>query len=175
MPRYHGTILNGTGTYGTISSQRELKQDIADARSYWNDFKLLEYSKYRYIKSVEKDPDEPYQLGLIVDNVEAIFPNLIQTTPTMETQDVAVLDADGNAVYEQIEEIDADGNAVTVNKLDTAGNPIPITEEKLVDIGTVTKGIKSSIVEGPIMGCVVQELQTRLEAAESKITALESA
>jgi len=30
------------------------------------------------------------------------------------------------------------------------------------------------VVEGPIMGSVVQELQTRLEAAESKITAQEA-
>ena len=101
----------------------------------------------------------------------------------MESRNVAVLDEDGNATYEQTEkrdadgnvELDADGNAVMVDKVDDDGNPIPITESKIVDLGTTTKGIKNSIIEGPIMGRVVQELQARLEAAETKIVALEAA
>jgi hypothetical protein len=41
--------------------------------------------------------------------------------------------------------------------------------------GPSTWWVKSSVIEGPIMASVVQELQTRLEAAEAKIAALESA
>ena len=62
-----------------------------------------------------------------------------------------------------------------IDKLDGDGNRIPATEEKFVDLGTTTKSIKYSVIHGPVMATVVQELQTRLEAAEAKITTLESA
>ena len=62
-----------------------------------------------------------------------------------------------------------------VDRVDDDGNKIAITETKMVDLGTTTKWVKSSIIEGPIMASVVQELQTRLEAAEAKIAALEAA
>ena len=50
----------------------------------------------------------------------------------------------------------------------------PVTEEKVVDLGTTTKSVKYSVLNS-IGLKVVQELQTRLEAAEAKIAALESA
>ena len=118
----------------------------------------------------------------MAQEVESIFPSLVTESPDTKQQDVAVLDDDGNATYEQTQKLDDDGNTekdddgniVMVNKLDDEGNPIPITESKLVDFGTTTKGFKYSILS-QIGLKVVQELQTRLEAAEAKITALESA
>ena len=178
-----GDVANHDGTYGTLSSEARLKQDITDARSYWDDFKQLRYKKFRMIADVEANPDAPYRLGLIADEAYEIFPQCTPAHKDMESRNVAVLDEDGNATYEQTEkrdadgnvELDADGNAVMVDKVDDDGNPIPITESKIVDLGTTTKGIKNSIIEGPIMGRVVQELQARLEAAETKIVALEAA
>ena len=94
-----------------------------------------------------------------------------------------MLDENGNATYEQTEKLDADGNAeldadgtaVMLDRVDADGNKIAIEETKMVDLGTTTKWVKSSIIEGPIMASVVQELQTRLEAAEAKIAELEAA
>jgi len=177
-----GDVANHDGTYGTLSDAK-LKQDITDMRSYWGDFSSLQYRKYRHKTDVEADPDAPYRIGLVAQEVESVFPSLVQEGVDQAQQDVAVLDADGNATYEQTEkldaegnvELDADGNAVMTNKLDDDGNAIPITETKTVNLGTVTKWVKSSIIEGPIMASVVQELQTRLEAAEAKIAALEAA
>ena len=165
-----GDLANHDGTYGTISSEARLKQDITDARSYWDDFKQLQYKKYRMISDVEADADAPYRLGLIADEAFEIFPSCVPDHPDIEERNVAVLDDDGNPTYEQTEKLDEDGNTVLVDDIDK-----PITEEKTFDLGTRTKGIKNSIIEGPIMGSVVQELQTRLEAAEAKIVALEAA
>jgi len=170
-----GDVANHDGTYGTLSSEARLKQDITDARSYWDDFKKLRYKKFRMISDVEADPDAPYRLGLIADEACEIFPQCAPPHRDMESQNVAVLDEDGNATYEMTKKLDddgetvldEDGHAVQVQKLDEDGNPIPITESKIVDLGTTTKGIKNSIIEGPIMAKVVQELQARVEALEA--------
>ena len=150
-----GDLANHDGTYGTISDVK-LKQDITDVRSYWDDFKSLQYRKFRHKTDVELDADAPYRLGLVAQEVETIFPALVPESPDadIETEE-AVVDEDGEAV------LDDDGN--------------PTYETVSTPSGTTHKWVKSSIVEGPIMGSVVQELQTRLEAAEAKITALESA
>jgi hypothetical protein len=150
-----GDMANHDGTYGTISDVK-FKQDIVDVRSYWDDFKSLQYRKFRHKTDVELDADAPYRLGLVAQEVETIFPALVPESPDadIETHE-AVVDEDGEAV------------------LDEEGNP---TYETIsTPSGTTHKWVKSSIVEGPIMGSVVQELQARLEAAEAKINALESA
>ena len=124
-----GDVKNANGTYGTISDLK-LKQDITDARSYWDDFKALRFKKYRLKKDVAEDENAHYRFGLVAQDVELIFPNLVKDS--------------------------------TDFNLD--GTPTD----------TVTKSIKSSILS-QIGLRVVQELQTRLEAAEAKIAALESA
>ena len=177
-----GDVANHDGTYGTLSDIK-LKQDIADMRSYLDDFKSLQYRKYRHKSDVATNTDAPYRIGLVAQEVEPVFPSLVVDSTDQEQQDIAVLDEDGNATYEQTEkldadgnaELDADGNAVMIDRVDDDGNKIAITETKMVDLGTTTKWVKSSIIEGPIMASVVQELQTRLEAAEAKISALEAA
>ena len=150
-----GDLANHDGTYGTISDVK-LKQDITDVRSYWDDFKSLQYRKFRHKTDVEANADAPYRLGLVAQEVETVFPTLVPESPDpdIETEE-AVVDEDGVAV------------------LDEEGNP---TYETIsTPSGTTHKWVKSSIIEGPIMGSVVQELQTRLEAAEAKIATLESA
>ena len=119
-----GDLANHDGIYGTISDVK-FKQDIADARSYWDDFKSLQYRKFRHKSDVEADENAPYRLGLIAQEVETVFPALVPESP------------------------DGDG------------------------IGT-HKWVKSSIIEGPIMASVVQELQERDGEKSSRILALEA-
>jgi len=172
-----GNVQNTNNSYGSISDIK-LKQDITDGRSYWDDFKKLEYKKYRFKRDVALNADAAPQLGLIAQDVEVVFPATVIDQPDLEIQDVAVLDADGEATYEQTTKLDLEGDAV----LDDDGSFVmvdnldkPITKKVEVDHGTITKSVKSSIIHGPIMGSVVQELQARLEAAEAEITALKSA
>lgn len=119
-----GDLANHDGTYGTISDVK-FKQDIVDMRSYWDDFKSLQYRKFRHKSDVEADKNAPYRLGLVAQEVEMIFPSCVTESP----------DRDGIDTY---------------------------------------KWVKSSIIEGPIMASVVQELQERDDEKGSRILALEA-
>jgi len=80
----NGDLTNANGTYGTISDQK-LKENISDARDYLDDLDQLRVRKYSFIAD---QADEATHLGLIAQEVEQIFPNLIS-----EVKDV---DEDGN-------------------------------------------------------------------------------
>ena len=124
-----GNCENANNSYGSTSDLK-LKQDITDARSYWDNFKALQFKKFRFKKDVAEDENAGYRFGLIAQDVESIFPSLVR--------DNTDLDLDGTPT------------------------------------DTVTKSIKYSVLS-QIGLRVVQELQTRLEAAEAKIAALEAA
>ena len=157
--RGDGDLGNANNTYGGISDAK-LKQDITDARSYWDDLKSLQFKKFRFKTDVEEDANAPYKFGLIAQEVEPIFPGIVSTRQDNEIKIVPVLDDEGNPTYEA--------------ETDDDGNKIPITKEQTTMLDTTTKSIKYSVLS-QIGLKVVQELQTRLEAAEAKIAALESA
>ena len=123
-----GDVENANNSYGSTSDLK-LKQDITEARSYWDNFKALQFKKFRFKKDVAEDENAGYRFGLIAQDVESIFPSLVK--------DNTDLDLDGTPT------------------------------------DTVTKSIKYSVLS-QIGLRVVQELQTRLEAAEAKIAALEA-
>lgn len=153
-----GDLANHDGTYGTISDVK-FKQDIVDARSYWDDFKAIKYRKFRHKSDVEADPNAPYRLGLVAQEIELIFPGLVPESPDPDiVEQVAVLDEDGNPTYTEKTTI-VDGKPVV--------EQIPIMETKTTPSGTTHKWVKSSIIEGPIMARIVQELQARVEALEA--------
>lgn len=73
-----GDLANHDGTYGTISDVA-LKQEITDARSYWDDFKNLQYRKYKMNDDVEAYGDNAeYRVGLVAQEVEVVFPSLVK-------------------------------------------------------------------------------------------------
>ena len=162
----NGDWVNVNNSYGSTSDVK-LKQDIVDARGYWDDFKALRYRKYRLKEEVAQYANAGTKIGLVAQEIEGAFSKLVENSPDRAMQDVPVLDKDGNATYK----LDENNDLV----LDGDGNRIPATEEGLVDLGTTTKSIKYSVLHGPVMATVVQELQTRLEAAESEIAALKAA
>jgi len=153
-----GDLANHDGTYGTISDVK-FKQDIIDARSYWDDFKALQYRKFRHKSDVEADPNAPYRLGLVAQEVELIFPGIVPESPDPDiVEQVAVLDEAGNPTYTE-KTVIVDGKPVV--------EQIPIMETITTPSGTTHKWVKSSIIEGPIMARIVQELQARVEALEA--------
>jgi hypothetical protein len=91
-----GDVANHDGTYGTISDVK-FKQDIMDMRSYWDDFKSLQYRKFRHKADVEADPDAPYRLGLVAQEVEMVFPALVPESPDPL---VPIVDVDGEPVLD---------------------------------------------------------------------------
>jgi len=152
-----GDVESATNSYGAVSDVK-LKQDVVDVRSYWDDFKAVRFRKFRFKTDVELDADAPSMYGVVAQELETVFPTLVTTHADTENRQVAVLDENGNPTY----------------TTDENGNEVAVTEEKMVDLGTTTKSAKYSILN-QIGLKVVQELQTRLEAAEAKIAALESA
>jgi hypothetical protein len=72
-----GDLANHDGVYGTISDER-LKQDIVDAPSQWDDLKAVQFRKYRMKSDVESDPDAPYLLGVIAQEIEQTSPGLVE-------------------------------------------------------------------------------------------------
>ena len=185
----NGNWYNHDGVYGTISDAK-LKTDIQDARSYWDDFKALQYRKYKIKADIEKYGDETgYRLGLVAQEAEAVFPGCVSETPDMEE---VVVDTIERPVMEDVvipAEFDEDGNEVSPErteqkaKKDEDGNDVVEIEEvkeskQKVDADgnlQVTKVVKSSIIEGPILAKVLQEAMKRIEALEAEIAALKSA
>ena len=154
----NGNVVNANNSYGSLSDIK-LKQDITDARDYWDDFKQIRFRKFRFKSDVEQfGEDAKSRLGVIAQEAGSVFPSLAPDIADTEDREVPVLDGEGNATY----------------KMDEDGNSIPITETKTVDLGTTTKEFRYSILN-QIGLKVVQELQTRLEAAEAEISALKSA
>lgn len=83
-------------SYGPISSDERLKQDIVDAPSQWDDIKNVQLKKYRY----KNNPDGELQLGVIAQELEQVCPNLIIRRPVTEAEiaDSGNLIAEGDDV-----------------------------------------------------------------------------
>ena len=79
----NGTTQNGTGVYGTVSDER-IKKDIVDTSPKLD--KLLQVRVVNYTRT--DDPTESRQLGVIAQELEEIFPGLVDV--------VAEKDVDGN-------------------------------------------------------------------------------
>jgi hypothetical protein len=79
-----GDVYNKNGTYGTISDLR-LKENIVEARNYTEDLMKLRVVKYSFKKDKQ---DKPTHLGFIAQEVEEVFPNLIETKKTRELEDM---------------------------------------------------------------------------------------
>jgi hypothetical protein len=73
-----GDWANHDGTYGTISDAK-LKTDFQATRSYWNDFKALQYKKYRMLSDIEQYGDDAeYRIGLVAQETAEVFPGLVK-------------------------------------------------------------------------------------------------
>jgi hypothetical protein len=79
----NGTTQNGTGVYGTVSDAR-IKKDIVDTSPKLD--KLLQVRVVNYTRT--DDPTESRQLGVIAQELEEVFPGLVDV--------VAEKDVDGN-------------------------------------------------------------------------------
>ena len=68
----NGNIQNLNNSYGSLSDVN-LKQNITDARDYTNDFKNVRFRKFR----LKSNPSGPYQLGVIAQEIDDVFPSLV--------------------------------------------------------------------------------------------------
>ena len=71
-----GDVQNANNTYAAISDVN-LKQDIVDAGSQWDDIKNLKVRKYRF----KNNPTGSLQIGCIAQEAETVSPGLVDTDP----------------------------------------------------------------------------------------------
>ena len=72
----NGNVQNTNNSYGAISDAK-LKNVTATNLSYWEKYKLIEWVKY----TLKADDTNQEMLGVIAQQVQGIFPGLIQSTP----------------------------------------------------------------------------------------------
>lgn len=107
-----GDLANHDGTYGTISDER-LKQDIVDAPSQWNDVKAIRFRKYRMKTDVAANPDAPYMLGVVAQEIQQTSPKLVDEhlnddgTTTMSVKSSILLTKAAKALQEAMARIEA--------------------------------------------------------------------
>tara|TARA_R110000824_G_scaffold96754_2_gene231461 strand:- start:466 stop:978 length:513 start_codon:yes stop_codon:yes gene_type:complete len=73
-----GSVQGRANSYGGISDGRQ-KTNVEGIRSYWDDFKNLEFHKFQWRKDVIKHGSDKAvkYLGLIAQEVEEIFPGCV--------------------------------------------------------------------------------------------------
>ena len=102
-----GDIKNINGSYGTISSDRRVKENIVDATPKLNDILSLNVKNFNFIGDNKK------QIGLIAQDVESVFPSWVQTS---DTRIYKTHDENGVPLEEQGELVSglADGKSLKV-------------------------------------------------------------
>jgi len=78
----NGDVQNTNNSYGPISSDERLKQDIVDAGTQWDDIKAVRLTKFRY----KNDPTGELQLGPIAQELEQVSPGLITRRSASEDE-----------------------------------------------------------------------------------------
>ena len=73
----NGTVSNRTGTYNTISDAK-LKENIVDATSKLDKLMAVKVRNYNLIG------DELKQIGFVAQELETIFPSLIDNVPDLD-------------------------------------------------------------------------------------------
>ena len=86
----NGNWVNANNSYGSTSDVK-LKQDIVDARNYWDDFKALRYRKFRLKEEVAQDANAGTKIGLIAEEIEGDFSKLVDEEPDREMQILIVM------------------------------------------------------------------------------------
>jgi hypothetical protein len=156
----NGNVVNLNNSYGAISDIK-LKENITDATP-----KLAQLNKVRIVNyNLKTDPNHK-QLGVIAQELEQIFPGMVEESPDREQQTKT-----REVEVPEIEEVqDSYGNVIT-----KASPASTRTEEytEQVELGTVTKSVKYSVFV-PMLIKSLQEQQVMIDALTSRITAMEN-
>ena len=167
-----GNVTNVNNSYGATSDVK-LKENIADASSQWDDIKAVKVRKYSFksenadtstqIGVIAQELEASGMGGLIVDKQDEVFDERKTITDDRETIRSGEYGEDG--AYSPIEVPNPE-----------FGEQIPNPEfgRHLSFADTVTKEVKYSVLYMKSIKAL-QEAMTRIEALETKVTALENA
>jgi len=142
----NGNVQNTNNSYGVISDIK-LKENITDATPKLDDLMQVKIRNYNLIG------EEIKQIGVVAQELEQVFPALIDEHPDTEEQQVPQLDENGQEV------------------LDENGDVVMTTER--VDLGTTTKSVKMSVFV-PMLIKAMQEQQEIINDLKTRIQTLEN-
>jgi hypothetical protein len=156
----NGNVQNTNNSYGALSDIK-LKENIVDATP-----KLEQLNKVRIVNfNLKSDPSQK-QIGVIAQELEKIFPGMVDESPDYEQQSKT-----REVVVPAVSEVkDADGN-VTVEAVGATTQTEEYTDK--VDLGTKTKSVKYSVFV-PMLIKAMQEQQALILALTDRLAALET-
>ena len=78
----NGNVVNTNNSYGPLSSDERLKQDITDANSQWADIKNIRITNFHY----KNNPTGHLHIGPIAQELEQVSPGLVTRRPVSEEE-----------------------------------------------------------------------------------------
>jgi hypothetical protein len=168
-----------TADAGTLTSDERLKTNIVDASDKLADLMRLQVRNYEWTPEYHPAKVGEKKIGFIAQELETVFPALISEHDIAPPNAIVeqLYDAYDDTQYYVEDEDIPDGKEVGDVKAESqipAGKQIGDVKVAAKDHEpTIRKSYKNAFV--PILVKALQEVTTRLEAAEAKITALESA
>jgi len=142
----NGNVTNTNGSYGSISDVK-LKENITDATPKLEDLLKVKVRNYNLIG------EETKQIGVIAQELEEVFPAMIDESEDFEEVEVPKLDEEGKEVLNE------EGEVIT-------------TKEKQ-PTGTTTKSVKYSVFV-PMLIKAIQEQQEIINEMRAEIDSLKN-
>lgn len=142
----NGNVVNTNGSYGAISDVK-LKENIEDATPKLDDLMKVKVRNYNLIG------DDKKQIGVIAQELEEVFPAMIDESEDFEEVEVPQLDEEGNEVLNEEGEV--------------------VTEKQRVSKGTSTKSVKYSVFV-PMLIKAMQEQQEQIKEQQKQIDSLKN-
>ncbi len=130
-----GDVKNTNNSYGAISDVK-LKENIKDATPKLDDLLKVKIRNYNLIG------DDKKQIGVIAQELEKIFPTMVDELEDFEELEVPQIDKEGNEVLNQEGKI--------------------VTTKQRVSKGTATKSVKYSVFV-PMLIKAIQELKLEID------------
>jgi hypothetical protein len=140
----NGNIQNANNSYGALSDVK-LKENIQDASPKLDDLMKVKIRNYNLIG------EETKQIGVIAQELEEVFPSMIDESEDYDEVDVPQLDEEGNEVLNE------EGEVITIRER--------------INKGTKTKSVKYSVFV-PILIKAIQEQQSQIESLKAEIQTL---
>jgi hypothetical protein len=140
----NGNMVNRNGSYGAISDIK-LKENIEDATPKLDDLMKVKVRNYNLIG------DDKKQIGVIAQELEEVFPAMIDESEDFEEVEVSQLDEEGNEILNEEGEVQ--------------------TTKERVSKGTTTKSVKYSVFV-PMLIKAMQEQQEQIKELRAEIEAL---